>query len=139
MPPGLDRAADALAAVAPLASRWIERVLAAGRPPLTVAEYLALRSIDAGETSPGGLAVRASASEPAVSQLLGGLDRDGLVARVADAGDRRWRVITVTPLGAQALRAETGELRAGLASVIAAWERRRSIGSAAVCARSSGR
>jgi len=39
-------AASALAAVAPLATRWIERVLAQQDPPLTVPQYLALRAIE---------------------------------------------------------------------------------------------
>jgi hypothetical protein len=39
-------AADALLAVAPLVSRWIERLLAGHDPPLTLAQYLALRAIE---------------------------------------------------------------------------------------------
>jgi hypothetical protein len=38
-------AAEALAAAAPLATRWIERLLAQHNPPLTVTHYLALRAI----------------------------------------------------------------------------------------------
>ncbi|HWF34025.1 MAG TPA: hypothetical protein VG295_01600, partial [Solirubrobacteraceae bacterium] len=38
-------AADALLTVAPLVSRWIERLLAGHTPPLTPAQYLALRAI----------------------------------------------------------------------------------------------
>jgi hypothetical protein len=37
--------AEALVGVAPLAARWIERLLASGEPPLTLAQYLALRAI----------------------------------------------------------------------------------------------
>ena len=46
------RAAEALIAVAPLAARWIERLLAAGQPPLTTPQYLALRAIAREPVSP---------------------------------------------------------------------------------------
>ena len=38
-------AAESLVALAPLATRWIERLLAAASPPLTVSQFLALRAI----------------------------------------------------------------------------------------------
>ena len=38
-------ATDGLLAIAPLASRWIERLLAQHEPPLTLSQYLALRAI----------------------------------------------------------------------------------------------
>ena len=38
-------AAEALVAVAPLAARWIERLLAAHEPPLSTPQYLALRAV----------------------------------------------------------------------------------------------
>ena len=40
-----DAAADALLAVAPLVTRWIERLLAGHDPPMTAAQYLALRAV----------------------------------------------------------------------------------------------
>ena len=44
-------ATEALVGVAPLVSRWIERLLSAHQPPLTVAQFLALRAIAAEEVS----------------------------------------------------------------------------------------
>ena len=44
-------AAEALVAVAPLVSRWIERLLAGHQPPLTVAQFLALRAVAAEDVS----------------------------------------------------------------------------------------
>jgi DNA-binding MarR family transcriptional regulator len=66
-------AAEALAAAAPLATRWIERLLAQHDPPLTVTQYLALRAIASERISATELARRAGVSGPAVSQLLAGL------------------------------------------------------------------
>src|ERR671924_91788 len=60
-------AAQALAAVAPLATRWIERLLAAHEPPLTVAQYLVLRAIAGGQARPrlgGGAAAGPSRLAP---------------------------------------------------------------------------
>ena len=57
-------AAEALVAVAPLATRWIERLLAAHEPPLTVPQYLALRAIAHEDISGTELARRAGVSGP---------------------------------------------------------------------------
>src|SRR2546429_2640570 len=74
-------AAEALAAVAPLATRWIERLLAVHEPPLTVSQYLTLRAIAREQVSGSELARRAGVSGPPVSQLLARLDDPGLVER----------------------------------------------------------
>src|SRR5438477_12084477 len=63
-------AADALVAVAPLVSRWIERLLARHDPSLTVAQILALRAIAAEAVCGSELAARTGLSGPAVSQPL---------------------------------------------------------------------
>jgi uncharacterized 2Fe-2S/4Fe-4S cluster protein (DUF4445 family) len=80
--------------VAPLATRWIERLLAAHEPPLTVAQYLALRAIAAGQISSGELARGAGVSGPAVSQLVAALVDAGLLdssGRLVDAAVARER------------------------------------------------
>ena len=82
-------AADALVAVAPLVSRWIDRLLAGHDPPLTVAQFLALRAIGTGAVSGSELARRAGVSGPAVSQLLSGLAGAGLLERRELDEDRR--------------------------------------------------
>src|SRR5207237_1105484 len=56
------QAAEKLVRTAPLVSRWIERVLAAHDPPLTVAQYLALQAVADGEVVGAELARRAAVS-----------------------------------------------------------------------------
>ena len=63
-------AAEPLVGVAPLVSRWIERLLAGHEPPLTVAQFLALRAIAVEVVSGSELARRTGVSGPAISQLL---------------------------------------------------------------------
>src|SRR5919109_1604964 len=83
---GAGAAADALAEVAPLVSRWIERLLPAHRPPLTLAQYLALRALADNAQGAAELARRTGVSEPAVSQLVATLAAAGLVERRGAGG-----------------------------------------------------
>jgi DNA-binding MarR family transcriptional regulator len=102
MPPPRRRqtdAADALAAVAPLAARWIERLLANHDPPLTVSQYLVLRAVAREDVGGAELARRAGVSAPAVSQLVGGLVDAGLVERRPVADDRRRQALALTRAG----------------------------------------
>lgn len=101
--PQTTAAADALVAVAPLANRWIERLLAGHQPPLTVAQYLTLRAIAAGGASSAELAQRAGVSGPAVSQLLASLADHGLLERRELAEDRRRVVLALTVCGRRTL------------------------------------
>ena len=96
-------ASDALVTVAPLVSRWIERLLAGHEPPLTVAQFLALRAIAEGGVSGSELARRAGVSGPAVSQLIAGLADSGLLARQELTEDRRRQTLTLTPPGQNTL------------------------------------
>src|SRR5712691_10319653 len=96
---GQTDAAEALVAVAPLATRWIERLLAAHDPPLTVPQYLALRAIAREEISGSELARRAGVSGPAVSQLLAGLADAGLLERSPLAADRRRLRLSLSAAG----------------------------------------
>src|SRR5437667_12281463 len=98
------QAAEALAAVAPLASRWIERLLARHDPPLTVTQYLALRAIAREDVSGAELARRAGVSGPAVSQVLTGLDEAGLIERRATDDDRRRHALELSAAGERAPR-----------------------------------
>src|SRR5437764_15019938 len=100
MPPKRPRAqeaADALLAVAPLISRWIERLLAGHEPPLTVAQFLALRAITDEGVSGSELAHSTGVSGPAISQLLTGLADSGLLERREFATDRRRQTLTLSP------------------------------------------
>jgi DNA-binding MarR family transcriptional regulator len=112
-------AAEALVAVAPLVSRWIERLLAGHEPPLTVAQFLALRAIASGAESGSELARRAGVSGPAVSQLLGGLADSGLLERRELDEDRRRQALTLSTSGTQVLLSAQTLLRARLASILA--------------------
>lgn len=111
------RAAEALGRVAPLVSRWIERLLAGHQPPLTPAQYLALGAIGDGEAVGADLARRAGVSPAAVSQLVAALEDAGLVTRRRAEADRRRQAIALTPDGERSLRgaeALLGERLAGL-------------------------
>jgi DNA-binding MarR family transcriptional regulator len=112
------QAAEALAAVAPLATRWIERLLVRHDPPLTVTQYLALRAIGREDISGGELARRAGVSGPAVSQLLAGLDRAGLIRRHAISGDRRRHALELSATGKRAFRSAQALVRDQLASLL---------------------
>jgi MarR family transcriptional regulator, organic hydroperoxide resistance regulator len=118
-PAGRAEAAEALVAVAPLVSRWIERLLARHDPPLTVAQYLALRAIGREGVSGSELARRAGVSGPAVSQLLAGLEDAGLVERRPVAGDRRRQALALSAAGERAFCAAEALLRERLAELLA--------------------
>lgn len=114
-------AADALLTVAPLVSRWVERLLARHAPPLTPAQYLALRAIARERVGGAELARRTGVSGPAVSQLIAGLVEAGLVSRSARDDDRRRQHLELTDAGRRAfgsaealLRERVGDLIGGL-------------------------
>jgi DNA-binding MarR family transcriptional regulator len=96
-------AAEALVAVAPLVSRWIERLLANHQPPVTVAQFLALRAIANEAVSGSELARRTGVSGPAVSQLLRSLADSRLLERREHADDRRRQALALSPRGQRAL------------------------------------
>jgi DNA-binding MarR family transcriptional regulator len=112
-------AAEALAAVAPLATRWIERLLARHDPALTVPQYLALRAIAREGVTGSELARRTGVSGPAVSQLLSALASAGLVERRADAEDRRRQALALSPAGEQAFGSAEALLRDRLGELLA--------------------
>jgi len=113
-----EHALDGLARVAPFLVRWIERLLAGGEPPLTVAQYLALGAIAEGPVAAADLARRTGVSPAAVSQLVAGLDERGLVERRSEPGDRRRQALVLSPDGERALSAAAARARAGLAQVV---------------------
>jgi DNA-binding MarR family transcriptional regulator len=112
-------AAEALAAVAPLATRWIERLLARHEPALTVPQYLALRAIAREGVTGSELARRTGVSGPAVSQLLSALASAGLVERRADAEDRRRQALALSPAGERAFGSAEALLRDRLGDLLA--------------------
>ena len=109
-------AIDALVSIAPPITRWIERLLAAHDPPLTLAQYLALRAI--AEEGAGGaeIARRTGVSGPAASQLITALDDAGLVERTPVPADRRRHALALSPTGVRAIRSAERLLRRQLGS-----------------------
>ena len=130
----LHEAAESLVAVAPLLSRWLERLLAGHEPPLSAAQYEALRAVAAGDLSAAELARRSGVSGPAVSQLLGGLVDAGLLQRGELAGDRRRHALALSAEGTRVLGSAdallTGQLESLLALAAAPRGRRAGQGAA---------
>jgi DNA-binding MarR family transcriptional regulator len=116
---GSRQAAEALVRTAPLVSRWIERLLAAHEPPLTVAQYLALQAIADGEIVGAELARRTAVSPAAVSQLLAALEESNLLRRARLEDDRRRQPLALTEEGQRALRSAQTTLRERLAGLLA--------------------
>ena len=114
-----EQAAEGLATVAPLASRWMERLLARHDPPLTIAQYLALQAVAGGGASGAELARRTGVSGPAVSQLLATLVDAGLVEREAAAEDRRRQTLSLSAEGSGVLDSARAMLRRELATLLA--------------------
>jgi DNA-binding MarR family transcriptional regulator len=117
--PRSGEAAAALARAAPLVSRWIERLLAGHEPPLTLAQYLILQAVGAGDVVGAELARRAAVSPAAVSQLLATLEAAGLVLRLQAGNDRRRQPLALTDAGRAALRSADAVLRSQLAALLA--------------------
>jgi DNA-binding MarR family transcriptional regulator len=111
--------AETLAAVAPLVTRWMERVLAAADPPVTLGQYLGLRAIAAGVDSAADLARATGVSESAVSQLVAAFERAGTVERTSASDDRRRRRLTLTPDGERLLRSAQRLVGAQLEPLVA--------------------
>ncbi len=105
--------------VAPLVSRWIERLLAGLPQPLTLAQYLVLSAAGEGEVLAAELARAAGVSDPAVSQLVGGLEAEGLVERRRSDADRRRFPVVLTPAVRRLLTAADSELNARLEDLLA--------------------
>jgi DNA-binding MarR family transcriptional regulator len=112
------QAGAALAATALLTSRWVERWLASHDPPVTVAQYLALRAIEAEPLSAAELARRTGVSGPAVSQLVSTLESAGLVSRGAPLTDPRTRELALKPAGKRVLSSANELLSERLAELL---------------------
>lgn len=69
----------------------------------------------AGSQRVGALATSARTTQPGMTRLLGGLERDGLVVRSPDPDDSRAIVVDVTTLGVETLAAWRTEFRETLA------------------------
>ncbi len=78
---------------------WAEALEKQG---LTHAGLIALHLLDAGPLSQTELASRARVENQTMSRTIERLEREGFVARAADASDRRRRVVTRTDAGREA-------------------------------------
>ena len=107
MPPrrsSADSVGATLSRLAPGLVRWIERTLAGHEPPLTVVQLGTLRAIAGGRDLGADIARAAGITPAAVSQVVGALERDGLVARGdRDPRDRRRQSLALTDAGRDAL------------------------------------
>jgi DNA-binding MarR family transcriptional regulator len=110
--------AEALVGVAPLASRWIERLLAGHEPPLTLGQFSALRAIAAEPLSGAELARRTGVSGAAVSQLVATLEGAGWVQRARAKDDRRRQGLALTPAGDAVFRSASRLLYARLGALL---------------------
>jgi DNA-binding MarR family transcriptional regulator len=107
-----------LASVALHVARWAERTLAEHDPPLTVAQFLALESLQSGVTAPGELARRAGVSDAAVSQLIRDLEGAGLVERQLSTVDRRRHELRLSPAGASTYQSATALVAARIGGLL---------------------
>ena len=111
-------AAAALVEVAPLVTRWIERLLGTLPTPLTLAQYLVLRAAAEGEVLAAELARAAGVSDPAVSQVVAPLERAGLVVRQRSQADRRRFPLVLTEAGRATLTAAQAQLEERMAAML---------------------
>jgi DNA-binding MarR family transcriptional regulator len=102
----------------------MERLLAAHEPPLTVAQFLALRAIAREPLSGAELAKRAGVSGAAVSQLLAGLEQAGWLERGPRPDDRRRQELALSRAGARTLDSGSNLLRERLGALLAVLPRR---------------
>jgi DNA-binding MarR family transcriptional regulator len=112
-------AIDALVSIAPQLTRWIERLLAGHKPPLTLGQYLALRAIANKGVDSSEIARQAGVSGPAVSQLVAALSDAGLIGRSAVATDRRRQTLTLSGSGRRVLGSAETLLRRRLGALLA--------------------
>lgn len=67
---------------------------------VTVAEWVLLRCLyDQPSVAPSELAERLGMTRGAISKLAGRLEEKALVTRTSSAGDRRYQVLALTPVG----------------------------------------
>jgi DNA-binding MarR family transcriptional regulator len=86
---------------------------------LTLPEFSALARLDrGGAVTPGELAKAEQISPQAMGTTLGGLERQGLVARQPDPGDGRRVVMSLTEAGRRAVRDKRAVRTAQLAKAL---------------------
>ncbi len=93
-------------------SRLLEQT--AGAAGLTLAQYRVLVFVSDEPCRASALAAKVDVRRATLSSIVAGLERDGLLDRVAVEDDGRGVLLRVTPAGAEALAAVERSLRARL-------------------------
>jgi DNA-binding MarR family transcriptional regulator len=91
------------------------RIHVATAGDLDLVDFLALRSIELGIDSPGGLARDLGLNPAVISRTLTKLTHAGMIQRHIDGEDSRRSRITVTPTGTKTTAAIAARVRPGLA------------------------
>ncbi|MDT8914440.1 MarR family transcriptional regulator [Amycolatopsis sp. PS_44_ISF1] len=91
------------------------RTHVAAAADLDLADFLTLRSITLGATTPGGLARDLGLNPAVVSRALTRLAQAGLIERRIDPADSRRSLVTLTTGGEHATEAIAARVRPGLA------------------------
>ena len=98
----------------------IARLDAAGFTGLTPAHQAVFENLDPGGTRLTELAARAGITHQSMSELVSVLEQRGYLERCPDPGDRRARIVRLTPAGRQVARRAIKEL----AAIEAEWRTR---------------
>ena len=98
----------------------IARLDAAGFPGLTPAHQAVFENLDPGGTRLTQLAARADITHQSMSELVSALEQRGYLERRPDPGDRRARIVRLTPAGRQMARRAINEI----AAIEAEWRQR---------------
>ena len=98
----------------------IARLDAAGFAGLTPAHQAVFENLDPGGTRLTQLAARARITHQSMSELVSALEQRGYLERRPDPGDRRARIVRLTPAGRQMARQAIKEI----AAIEAEWRQR---------------
>jgi DNA-binding MarR family transcriptional regulator len=108
------------AALADMVDDLIARLHAAGHTGIRRAHSAVFENLDRDGTRLTALAERAHMTHPAMSELVGSVERLGYVERVPDPTDGRARIVRFTPAGRALQRFALAEI----AKIETAWSRR---------------
>jgi DNA-binding MarR family transcriptional regulator len=125
--PGTDQASTATELPSRLrhaVSRLHRRFRQLAAPGITPSRLSALATVDrAGPLSMGELAAAEGVAPSTMTRIVDSLDQDGLVARLADARDRRVARVEVTEEGSRLLRGARSNVDRYLADALAGFDR----------------
>jgi DNA-binding MarR family transcriptional regulator len=111
------RSGDSLQTVLEQITRLIRQLATSGDLSLTAAMVLSRLTRD-GPQRLTELAIGEDLSQPGMTQLVGRLERDGLVRRTASADDRRGVLVGVTDAGRELVERRRAERAAALQALL---------------------